>query len=84
MAFREVSVVQVKGALRRWLKGEGERPIAKGVGVDRKTTPRPALVDPQGGPMTGNRGGPMPLAKPAAATWSHVAGKRHPIATRRA
>lgn len=40
MAFREVSVVQVKEALRRWLKGEGERPIAKGVGVDRKTARR--------------------------------------------
>jgi hypothetical protein len=39
-------------------------------------TPRPALVDPPGGPITGNRGGPMPLAKPAA-TWSHLAGKRH-------
>jgi transposase len=40
MAFREVSVVQVKEALRRWLKGEGERPIAHGVGVDRKTVRR--------------------------------------------
>ena len=40
MAFREVSVVQVKEALRRWLKGEGERPIAQGVGVDRKTARR--------------------------------------------
>jgi transposase InsO family protein len=38
-------------------------------------TLRPALVDPQDGPMTGNRGGPIPLAKPAA-TWSHAAGKR--------
>ena len=28
MAFREVSVVQVREALRRWLKGDGERPIA--------------------------------------------------------
>ena len=27
--------------------------------------------------MTGNKGGPIPLAKPAA-TWSHAAGKRHP------
>ena len=36
---------------------------------------RPALVDPQGGPITGKRGGPMLLAKPAG-TWSHVAGKR--------
>jgi transposase len=40
MAFREVSVVQIKEALRRWLKGEGERPIANGVGVDRKTVRR--------------------------------------------
>ena len=38
---------------------------------------RPASVDPQGGPITGNGGGPMPLAKPTA-TWSHVTGKRHP------
>jgi transposase len=40
MAFREVSVIQVKEALRLWLKGEGERPIARGVGVDRKTARR--------------------------------------------
>ena len=40
MAFREVSVVQIKEALRRWLKGEGERPIANGIGVDRKTARR--------------------------------------------
>lgn len=40
MAFREVSVVQVREALRRWLKGDGERPIAKAVGVDRKTARR--------------------------------------------
>ncbi len=40
MAFREVSVVQVKEALRRWLRGEGERPIAHGVGLDRKTVRR--------------------------------------------
>ena len=40
MAFREVSVVQIREALRRWLKGEGERPIAQGVGVDRKTARR--------------------------------------------
>jgi hypothetical protein len=36
---------------------------------------RPALVDPQGGPITGKEGGPMSLAKPAI-NWSHVAGKR--------
>lgn len=37
MAFREVTVAQVKEALRRWLRGEGERTIARAVGVDRKT-----------------------------------------------
>jgi hypothetical protein len=37
---------------------------------------RPALVDPQGGPITGKEGGPMSLAKPAS-NWSHVTDKRH-------
>ncbi|HSS09719.1 MAG TPA: IS21 family transposase [Acidimicrobiales bacterium] len=37
MAFREVSVVQIKELLRRWLNGEGERPIASGAGVARAT-----------------------------------------------
>jgi len=37
MAFREVSVVQIKELLRRWLAGEGERPIAKGAGIARTT-----------------------------------------------
>lgn len=37
---------------------------------------RPALVDRQGGPITGKAGGPMSLAKPAI-NWSHGAGKRH-------
>jgi hypothetical protein len=55
MAFREVSVVQVKEALRRWLKGESERPIAHGIGIDRKTTKRYITaaielgLDPSGG-----------------------------------
>ena len=40
MAFREVTVVQIKEALRRWLRGEGERTVARGVGVDRKTARR--------------------------------------------
>jgi transposase len=40
MAFREVSVVQVKEVLRRWLRGEGERTIARGAGLDRKTVRR--------------------------------------------
>lgn len=33
-------MVQIREALRRWLRGDGERPIAQGVGVDRKTARR--------------------------------------------
>ncbi|MGC2168213.1 MAG: IS21 family transposase [Acidimicrobiales bacterium] len=40
MAFREVSVVQIKELLRLWLKGAGERTIAQSVGIDRKTVRR--------------------------------------------
>ncbi len=35
MAFREVPVIQVKEAPRRWLQGAGERPIAQGAGLSR-------------------------------------------------
>jgi len=38
MAFKEVSVVQAREVLRRWLRGnEGPRRIAEGTGVDRKS-----------------------------------------------
>ena len=41
MAFREVSVVQIREVLRRWLRKDvGLRPIADGAGVDRKTARR--------------------------------------------
>jgi transposase len=40
MAFREVTVVQVKEALRRWMRGEGDRTVAARVGIDRKTVRR--------------------------------------------
>ncbi len=40
MAFREVSVVQIREALRRWLHGDGERTIARGAGIDPKTVRR--------------------------------------------
>ena len=40
MAYREVTVIQAKEALRRWLQGEGERPIARGAGLSRGTVRR--------------------------------------------
>lgn len=33
-------MIEIKEVLRRWLRGEGERPSARGAGVDRKTARR--------------------------------------------
>ena len=40
MAFREVSVVEVREVLRAWLSGVGLRTVAEQAGVDRKTARR--------------------------------------------
>ena len=40
MAFREVSVVEVREVLRAWLSGVGLRTVAERAGVDRKTARR--------------------------------------------
>ncbi len=37
MAFREVSVVQIRELLRRWMAGDGERTAARAAGVARMT-----------------------------------------------
>lgn len=55
MAFREVSVVEVKEVLRLWLSGHGKRAITRLTLVDRKTVRRyldaaeAAGCDPSGG-----------------------------------
>ena len=47
MAFRDVSVVQAREVLRRWLRGQGERLAVRGAGVGRKTARRyvPAAIE---------------------------------------
>jgi transposase len=40
MAFREVSVVEIREVLRAWLSGVGLRTVAERAGVDRKTARR--------------------------------------------
>lgn len=40
MTFREVGVHEIKEVLRLWLRGEGQRPIERLAGVDRKTVRR--------------------------------------------
>ena len=40
MAYREVSVIEIREALRAWLAGKSERTAAAQAGVDRKTGKR--------------------------------------------
>jgi len=40
MGYREVSVVEIREVLRRWVRGEGFRAIDRNTGVDRKTVRR--------------------------------------------
>ena len=41
MAYREITVIEIKEVLRLWLQNRhGLRPIAEMVGVDRKTVRR--------------------------------------------
>lgn len=40
MGYREVSVVEVREVLRRWVLGEGQRSSSRNTGVDRKTVRR--------------------------------------------
>ncbi len=40
MGYREVSVVEIREVLRRWVGGEGLRAIDRSTGVDRKTVRR--------------------------------------------
>jgi len=40
MGYREVSVVEIREVLRRWLRGESQRFIDRNTGVDRKTVRR--------------------------------------------
>src|SRR5438034_10849298 len=40
MPYREVRVVDCQEVLRRWLAGDGVRPIARATGLDRETVRR--------------------------------------------
>ena len=40
MVYREVSVIEIREALRAWLAGKSERAVAVQAGVDRKTSKR--------------------------------------------
>jgi transposase len=53
MAFREVSVVEVREVLRAWLSGVGLRTVAERSGVDRKTARRYVQAAEEAGVVRG-------------------------------
>jgi hypothetical protein len=53
VAFREVSVIEVREVLRAWLGGAGLRTAAERAGVDRKTARYAYAADLQRGLPTG-------------------------------
>ena len=40
MAFRELTMIDVKGVLRRWSAGQSDRKVGREAGADRKTVAR--------------------------------------------
>jgi predicted DNA-binding transcriptional regulator YafY len=57
MAFREVSVIEIREVLRLWLRGMGLRSIARLVSQDRKTVRRYVEAGEAAGlPARGARG----------------------------
>jgi len=72
MPYREVRVVDCQEVLRRWLAGDGIRPIARATGLDRKTVRR--FVDIARGMGLGV-GDPWPEEK---AVTAFVSEARHP------
>jgi hypothetical protein len=51
MVFREVSVIEIREALRAWLAGKSERAVAAQAGVDRKTSRRYVVAAVAGWPV---------------------------------
>jgi transposase len=72
MPYREVRVVDCQEVLRRWLAGDGFRPIARATGLDRKTV-RKFVTVALGLGLT--RGDPWPDEKVVAA---FVTATKHP------
>jgi hypothetical protein len=69
MPYREVRVVDYEEVLRRWLAGDGIRPIARATGLDRKTVSKYVTIALGLGLQRGN---PWPEEKVVAAFISAV------------
>ncbi len=69
MAFRELSVVEVREILRRWGLGHSLRTVAAGTGADRKTVRRYVLAARRHGFTRGNNVSDALLAQVIADVW---------------
>lgn len=79
MAFREVTMMEIKEVLRRWLEGQAKKPIARSVGVDRNTVRRYIKVAGEHG--LSRKDGPAALTEERLAeivsALEVVPGRRH-------
>jgi hypothetical protein len=75
MPYREVRVVDYQEVLRRWLAGDGIRPIARATGLDRKTVSKYVMIALG---MGLQRGGPWPEEKVVVAFISEAKHPRPP------
>jgi transposase len=75
MPYREVRVVDCQEVLRRWLAGDGIRPIARATGLDRKTVRRLIQLARALGLQSGD---PWPEEKVVAAFLSQTKQDRPP------
>jgi hypothetical protein len=94
MAYREVSVIEVREVLRGWLAGAGLRTVAAQAGVDRKTARRYVLAAEAAGVVRDGGAGQLSdavigvvvaavrPARPAGhgSAWRELADRREQIA----
>jgi transposase len=76
MPYREVRVVDYQEVLRRWLAGDGIRPIARATGLDRKTVSKYVNIALGLGLQ---RGAPWPEEKVVAAFINEAKHPRPPM-----
>ena len=72
MPYREVRVVDYQEVLRRWLAGDGIRPISRATGLDRKTVSKYVVIALGMGLQPGD---PWPEEKVVA---DFIRGVKHP------
>ena len=77
MSFRELSIIEIREVLRRWLAGQAVRAVARETGVDRKTVDRYVTAARELGAAVGAE----PTDEVVAAVGERVQGRPLPPAS---